>query len=303
MFSLVLVILFFSSLLIINYSFPRTENNVSILVLGKGGLGHTAPDLTDTIMLVNMNLKNKKTNIISLPRDIWVSSIQAKLNTSYYWGKQKGGNGFDLASDSIKEVTGIKPGYVAVIDFSLFKDLIDTIGGIKINPDNTFIDEKYPIAGKEEDLCNGDKLYKCRYEILKIDKGEQLMDGEMALKFVRSRNAIGDEGTDLAREKRQQKVISAIKDKLLSKEVFLNFRILKSLYTVTISHIETNIDKNSIVAISRELFLSRNNINFVSIPDTMLMVSQGDKKYNLQYVFVPKSGTWKELQEWINQKN
>lgn len=294
------------SLLILNhkinsYDIKSSGGITSILILGKGGEGHTAPDLTDTIMLASINLIKNKVSLVSLPRDIWVDSTKAKLNSSYYWDKKKGGDGFGLSGDSINEITGVKPSYVVVVDFSLFKDVVDTLGGIDVAIENSFIDEKYPIAGLENDLCNGDKQYKCRYEKIEFNRGIQHMSGDIALKFVRSRNAVGDEGTDIAREKRQQKVISAVKNKILSADFLFNYQKVKLLYGIVTSHIETNIDKYDLVAIGRELYRSMNNLNYLSLPEDMLKISQGEKKYDKQYVFVPKSGSWKELQEWILQ--
>lgn len=276
------------------YKLPKFENSVSILVLGKGGEGHTAPNLTDTIMLAVLN--KQKTSVISLPRDIWVSEIRAKLNTAYHYG------GFKMARDSVTSITAHPINYTVVVDFSLFTDLIDALGGINVDVENSFMDEKYPIAGLENDLCKGDRLYKCRYETLNFSKGLQHMDGGLALKFVRSRNAIGDEGTDLAREKRQQQVISAVKEKVVSKEVLLDMDKLQNLYNVFTSHIETDIDQKTMIKIARFIVESKFNINFLNIPDDILVVSQNDKKYDKQYVFVPKSGTWKELQEWIQRE-
>ena len=94
--------------------------------------------------------------------------------------------------------------------------MIDFIGGVEVNVENSFIDKEFPITGKENDLCNNDLEYKCRYKIISFTKGVSSMDGQTALNFVRSRHAEGSEGTDFAREKRQQKVIEAIKNKLIS---------------------------------------------------------------------------------------
>lgn len=284
----------------INSSQVSSQNGItSILILGKGGEGHTAPDLTDTIMVAYLNINERKVTFVSFPRDIWIPEMRAKLNSSYYWGKQKGGNGFDLASSNIESITDIPVNYSLTVDFSVFRDVIDAIGGIEVQVDNSFVDEKYPISGKENDLCSGDKLYKCRYETVKFDKGNQKMDGETALKFVRSRNAQGDEGTDLARERRQQKVIAAIKNKVLSSDVLLNKNILTNLYEIAVNHIETNIDQNSILGLGKLIFLSRNDIKFLSIPEDQLIVSQNDKRHDYQYVFVPKGGNWEEFQKWL----
>jgi len=275
---------------------PKLQQNVAILVLGKGGEGHTAPDLTDTIMLTYLNTNNQSVKLLSLPRDIWIPEIRAKLNSAYHYG------GFSMARDSVESVVGIPVDYTVVIDFSLFRDLIDGVGGIDVDVENSFVDEKYPIEGKENDLCDGDKMYKCRYETLTFVQGRQKMGGEFALKFVRSRNAIGDEGTDIAREKRQQKVISAVKEKVLSKNVILNPTVLKKILEITTSHLETDIDTNTLYSLARFIFGARDHITFLNIPEDKIKVSQGEKRHDYQYVFLPASGTWNEVQAWFTNQ-
>lgn len=296
LFSLVLFVL--SVFLASRYYFlvPRLQQDVAILVLGKGGEGHTGSDLTDTIMVGYLNSSLNKINILSLPRDIWIPEIRAKLNAAYYYG------GFKMAGDSVTSITGLPINYTIVVDFSLFKDLIDGMDGINVDVSNSFVDEKYPIEGKENDLCDGDKTFKCRYETIEFIQGKQKMNGELALKFVRSRNAIGEEGTDLAREKRQQKIISAIKTKILSRDVILNPSVLKKLYQIAMSYLETDVDKEMLYSLAKFTLESKNNITFLSIPEDMLTISQNNKRYDKQYVFIPPNGSWKEFQQWITNQ-
>ncbi|MDP3918195.1 MAG: hypothetical protein Q8Q30_03415, partial [Candidatus Woesebacteria bacterium] len=101
------------------------------------------------------------------------------------------------------------------------------------------------------------------------------------------------------REKRQQKVISAVKEKVLSKNVILNPTVLKKILEITTSHLETDIDTNTLYSLARFIFVARDHITFLNIPDEMIEISQNNKKHDYQYVFVPKNGSWKELQEWI----
>lgn len=293
LFFLVLFILSTSSFLIINYSLPEIEKDISILVLGKGGEGHTAPNLTDTMMVVNFNNKSRRINVFSLPRDIWITEIRAKLNTAYHYG------GFEMARNSVYSVTGLPIDNIVVVDFSLFKDFIDSIGGIQVDIENSFTDKKYPIAGLENDLCNGDKTYSCRYETIDFNEGDQKMGGDLALKFVRSRNAEGSEGTDLAREKRQQKVIDAVRQKLFSSEVIINPKTIKNLYSVFTRYVETDLDVNTIKILAKFAIESKLDINFLSVPEDLLTVSMNNIKYDKQYVFLPTSGNWSQLQEWI----
>src|SRR3970282_549133 len=60
--------------------------------------------------------------------------------------------------------------------------------------------------------------FTCRYEELSFTKGLKHMDGTTVLKFVRSRHGTGGEGSDFARSARQQKVILAFRQKVLSTE-------------------------------------------------------------------------------------
>jgi anionic cell wall polymer biosynthesis LytR-Cps2A-Psr (LCP) family protein len=70
------------------------------------------------------------------------------------------------------------------------------------------------------------------------------MDGELALKFVRSRHALGAEGSDFARSKRQEKVINAFKEKVFSIGTLLNPVKMSQLYDVFKGSIDTDINQN-----------------------------------------------------------
>lgn len=274
------------------------EGKVNVLVMGKGGKGHEAPDLTDTMILASVN--NGKISIVSLPRDIWVPEIRAKLNSAYYWGKEKN-EGFSLADNAVSEITGENIDYNLVIDFSSFKDIVDSMGGVEVDVQNSFIDEKYPIAGKEDDDCDGDKTYKCRYETVEFTRGRTVMDGETALKFVRSRYSDSDEGTDIAREKRQQQVINAIKDKVLSPEVYTKPKRIKALFETVASSTETDIPNEIMGSLARKIYDSRNSVKSSTIPEEMLLNPPTSKKYDSLYVFIPKAGDWSEVQKWVSE--
>src|SRR3990170_3393651 len=276
------------------------NNRTNILILGKGGQNHEAPDLTDTIIFVSFNHLKSDIKLISLPRDIWIQSLRAKLNSVYYWGNQrKEGGGIILTKAIVEEVVGQPVSYATVLDFSGFKNIIDVVGGIEVNVERGFIDEKYPIPGKESDLCGGDSEYKCRYETLRFVAGRQTMDGNTALKFVRSRNAEGEEGTDLAREVRQQKVISAIKSKVLGREVLLSPRKLIAFKNAIFPAIETDIASPAAAIIARRLLQSRDNVFSYVLPDDLLVNPPKSPKYDNLYVFIPKETDWGKVHEWM----
>ncbi len=275
-------------------------NDVNFLLMGKGGEGHDAPDLTDTMIVASVDIVNKKVSLISIPRDIWIDDMKAKINSAYFYGnKKKAGGGLVLAKSTVEEVLGIPISYAAIVNFDVFKDVINIIGGITVEVKNSFVDKQFPIAGREADTCSGDRTYACRYETVEFKSGVQTMDGETALKFVRSRHAVGDEGTDIAREARQQLVIGAIVRKLATPSVFLSIPKIRGLIDVANKNIETDIKPQEAATLARYVFNGRKNLKSYSIPSELLFNPPLSAKYLNTYVFVPVGGNWEKIHEWV----
>ncbi|OGM20694.1 hypothetical protein A2714_03360 [Candidatus Woesebacteria bacterium RIFCSPHIGHO2_01_FULL_38_9] len=285
-----------------------SQDRTNILILGKGGGGHEAPDLTDTIILASVNHLDSSISLISLPRDIWIPALRAKLNSIYYWGNKKQDNGgIVLTKATVEEVAGVPVHYAAILDFSAFKTIIDILGGVEVDVERSFTDEKYPIPGKEDDECDKDPEYKCRYETVKFEAGRIQMDGETALKFVRSRNAIGDEGTDFARASRQQKVIVAIKDKMMSREVLLSPKKMLLLKDEILKSVETDVEASSGAILARRALETKGNFTSFVIPEELLENPPYSQRYDNLYVFIPRKKDienplkqdWSEIHEWV----
>lgn len=301
------------------YNFAKAPTNeittynerINILLMGKAGGTRDGADLTDTIMLISLPTVDGKIAAISIPRDIWIPEIRAKINSAYYWGKTgsvyftipETGGGFSLVKDVAGKVTGQTIQYGIVVDFSAFKDIVDAIGGISVNVRNGFTDKLYPIEGRENDLCDGDQTYSCRYETVTFSPGFQNMNGETALKYVRSRHAEGEEGTDLARETRQQEVIEAIKEKILQPRTYLSAKNIKALISITGRYTETDIDLPTVGVLARKVLDNIKNISQTSIPEDLLVVPPASKTFDNLYVFIPKAGNgnWSEIQNWFSQ--
>jgi LCP family protein required for cell wall assembly len=233
----------------------------------------------------------------------------SKINSAYYWGKtgtpyfsvQDTGGGIQFAKKIVGEITGQTIQYGVVIDFSAFKDIVDALGGVEVNVENGFTDKLYPIEGRENDTCSGDKTYACRYETITFNSGIQKMDGATALKFVRSRHADGTEGTDIAREARQQKVISAIKEKVIQRKTFLNIKTDLAMLDIVNKYVETDmgLPQGGILA---KLVLNQNKeVSQLLIPGDLLVNPPVSKMYENLYVFIPKAGNgkWEEIQKWF----
>ncbi len=281
------------------------DGRTNILILGKSGDGHDSPDLTDTIIFASVqhpstSVDNTSISLVSLPRDIWIPELRAKLNSAYYWGNQKKENGgLVLVKSEVEKIVGKPISYGVVINFDGFEELIDVLGGIEVGVENSFTDEKYPIPGREDDECGGDPEFTCRYEMILFEEGVQTMNGETSLVFVRSRNAKGDEGTDLARSARQQKVLSAIKDKAISFGVLTNPKKMSQVVDVLRKSVETDIDPKAGAILARRLIQVRGNFYSDVLPEELLNNPPPSSFYDNLFIYLPNGDDWSGVHDWV----
>lgn len=329
----------------------KNKDTISLLLLGYGGGIHEGTYLTDSMMIFQVNIKTKKTHIISVPRDLWVKlptesgdAFYNKINAVYTIGlsekkfypdlKEKYRGDGKLLKFVLESATGIEIDNYLAVDFAGFVKAVDSLGGVTIDVDKSFIDERYPIEGKETELCGKDEQFKeiapflqpgfnptdrdnliknnaelstlltnatdspelafpCRYEHLEFKKGKQFMNGETALKFVRSRYS-EQNGGDFNRAARQQLFIAAIKQKLLSLDSITKFfPLLESLS----DHIVTDLAISEIQRILKTVgdLKSYEVKNTILSEDNYLINSMSDDG---QYILIPKEG----IDQWKNLK-
>ena len=304
----------------------QTDNRINILLLGIGGGNHDGPNLTDTIMLANLDPKNDKVTLISIPRDVWFPEINQKINNAYANGQVNGKGGLKEAELSVSKITGQEIDYGVRIDFSGFVKAVDIMGGLDIVVDNTFDDYQYPIDGKENDPCGHttadlqslastpeDQLptiFPCRYLHIHFNKGPQHMDGATALEFVRSRHGSAVEGSDFARSKRQEKVISAFKNKVLSPQTLINPEKILSLYSILKSSIDTDIKQDEFddfIRLADKMKNAKIQSAVLDIGDAqtqrsgLLINPPTSSDYNYAWVLIPRTGNgnFSEIQSYI----
>ena len=123
------------------------------------------------------------------------------------------------------------------------------------------------------------------------------MDGKTALKFVRSRHAPGDEGSDFARVRRQQLVIRAVRDKALTLPSLLNLKQDLAIYNELKSHIDTDFDFSRPEELLN-LALKYRHAQFrsLTLDENMLVNPPEDWR---GWILVPKSGSWDEIRQLI----
>jgi LCP family protein required for cell wall assembly len=185
---------------------------------------------TDTILVASFNHETKNLVMISIPRDFSAQVDPTKnwfnkINSAYVTNEEKKeGSGLPVLQSIVEDILGLEIQYYAMIDLKGFVSFIDAIGGITVNVENSFTDYMYPLG-------NG-------YQTVSFKAGPQEMDGDTALKYVRSRKSMhNNEGSDYARARRQQRLIEGLKDALLSSETLLNPSKLMGL----LSSIQNNV--------------------------------------------------------------
>ena len=185
-------------------------SRITVLLIGldyrdwEAGLGTPR---SDTMILLTIDPLTKTAGILSVPRDMWVNIPgfgYSRINTAYSSGEgsKLPGGGPELARKTVEQFIGVPVQYYAQVDFNTFVEFIDLIGGVDIyNDEELRLDQ----VGSGKDKI---KLTCC---------GIRHLRGDAALAYARYRK--GDEG-DIARAKRQQKLILAIRDQVLKPENF-----------------------------------------------------------------------------------
>lgn len=277
------------------YLFQPKAGRTNILVLGVSGENYTGSDLTDSIIFFSVENKTGESLLLSLPRDIWVAPLRTKLNSIYHY------KGIEETREVVGDILGQDIDYNLIIDFDIFVEMVDLLDGIEVDVENTFDDYRYPIDGKENDLCDGDPEYDCRYEHIHFDQGLQLMDGQTSLRYVRSRNAEGDEGTDFARSQRQQRLLLSLKKKILTPKFIFNFQRIEQLVTLLNENIKTDItqkDYGDLIKIG--LKIKKSKMRTEVLNDGYLINPPPSKeKYDNQWVLVPKAETWDKIHQYV----
>lgn len=197
------------------------RDRLNVLLLGidtrKGAGGVTQN--TDTLIVLTIDPVHRKAGMLSIPRDTLVripGHGEEKVNAAFALG------GADLARRTISEFLDVPIHSYALVDFDGFRRIIDAVGGVVIDAPLPIHDESYPT----EDFG---------VTRLDIRAGPQLMDGETALRYSRSRH----DSNDFSRADRQQRVIGALQDRAAAQNTVLQ---LPSLVDDLSDAVRTDLD-------------------------------------------------------------
>ncbi|TMB96176.1 MAG: LytR family transcriptional regulator, partial [Chloroflexi bacterium] len=183
---------------------------------------------TDTILVVSLDPVNKTAAMLSIPRDVYIDrpgTYQGKINGAFSFG------GPDLVRKLVDDLLGIRIHSYALVNFEGFLRVVDGVGGVVVDAKRPIRDESYPTPD---------------YGVERIDilTGPQLMRGDLALEYARSRH----DTNDYSRARRQQEVVGALRTRIGQAQVL---RTLPSLIDTIGSTIETDFDPASVLPLAR----------------------------------------------------
>jgi LCP family protein required for cell wall assembly len=228
------------------------DGRVNVLLMGRGGEGHDGADLTDTILVASIDPVNKKAALISIPRDLWVSTdrgghskinavFAAAKNASLYSNPKDKAKadaaGVAAVETAVKDVLDIPIHYYGLIDFTAFKQAVDTVGGVDMNvPQSLAVTERMwdPTVGKPY--------------FLNVPAGQQHFDGTRALFFTRSRHT--STRGDFDRSERQRLFIAALSQKIFSAGTYTNPLKISQLMDAFGNHVATDLSVNDAMRLS-----------------------------------------------------
>lgn len=198
------------------------RSNILVFGTSEDDPGHSGANLTDSIMVISLSQKQKNAYMISIPRDLYVEygescaeGYRGRINSLYdCFSKNdtKEAEGAAKLQEKVGQILGLDVQYYAHLNYTAVRQAVDAVGGVDITIET---DDPRGILDRNFDWkCN----YKCFY--VNYKKGQVAhMDGEHALAFSRARNAAGGYGLsngNFDREKNQQKVIKALREKAVS---------------------------------------------------------------------------------------
>jgi LCP family protein required for cell wall assembly len=219
---------------------------VNILLAGNSAddAGHSGGQLTDSIMIISIDVRNNKAFMLSIPRDLWVhvpGDGRSKINGVYVSGEaddfSESGypdGGMGQLEQTISEALDMPINYYALVNYSAFRDSVDAVGGVEVN-----IKSKDPRG-----LYDPNIDWTTRGPLVKLTNGQHHLNGRQALDLARARgdayNSYGFAGSDFDRAEHQRQLLIALKDKSISAGVLSNPAKLSSLSDAIGNNVKTD---------------------------------------------------------------
>lgn len=208
---------------------------------------------TDTVILLSLEPRERTAVMLSIPRDTLVDIPgvgRDKVNAAYaHAGDPR--KGPDLARRTVEAFLGIPIHSYAIIDFEAFRQTVGSVGGVLIDVRRPLRDEQYPTND-------------FGIERFQLRAGPQLMDGDNALRYARSRH----DSNDFSRARRQQAVLFALRERFALAGLFRLPGIAERVGPL----VRTNFDPGNILPLARTVLA----LDAGAIASDVLLPCSGD---------------------------
>ncbi|NIK11810.1 LCP family protein [Alkalibacillus almallahensis] len=195
-----------------------SKDPFSILVMGLENYQEDDPGRTDTLILLTYDPEDQSVKMVSIPRDTRVDFAGMdrtdKINHAYAYGDK------EMTIDTVSKFLDIPVDYYATVDFNAFTRTVNVLGGLTVD---------VPFDFEQKSMAPNSYM-------IDFQEGEQHLNGEEALAFVRMRKE--DPRGDLGRIDRQQEFLNSLADEAMSlKSIFKS----KELANVVGEEVTTNV--------------------------------------------------------------
>ena len=290
------------------------RSNFLILGTSEDDPGHGGAYLTDSMMVLSVDQTKKNAYMFSIPRDLYVkygmacnSGYAGKINE--YFNCVNDDHNSDKAEEQrladtrafVGDIFGLDIQYGIHVNNTVIKDAVDAVGGIDVDIQG---------SGDEPGVLDRNFDWRCNYScyLVKYDNGVHHLDGEHALYLAMARGDIaptyGLGNSNFDREKNQQKIIIALKDKAMTSGTLTNVGKVTGLIDALGNNLRTNIETKEIRTLMRlGSDISSSNIHMISLRDDKEpVVTSGN--YNGASVVIPVAGIFEysDIQAYLKQK-
>jgi len=247
------------------------RSNFLLVGTSEDDKGHEAGNLTDSIMILSIDQTNKNAYTFSIPRDLYVSYKEACV--SGYKGKINvyfscSDTGTDDAAEQNRltksraffgDIVGLDIQYAAHVNYTVLRDVVNAIGGsIQVNIEGNAGMGPSPEIGIMDSnfdwKCGkvSQRKIKCppSGHFIDFEPGIQTLDAEHALYLAQARGhqapTVGLAQSNFDRERNQQKILVAIRDKAMSAGTLTNLGAVTGLIDALGSNLRTNVETKEI---------------------------------------------------------
>lgn len=231
------------------------RSNFLILGTSEDDNGHDGADLTDSMLIVSIDQKNKNIYMFSVPRDLYVKYGEAcpagyagKINA--YFSCSNTGTTSEAEQDRLAKtqkfvgsVFDMDIQYGVHVNHTVIKEAVDAVGGVDVD-----------IEGSNGDSGVLDRNFdwRCKYTcyLVKYNNGVHHLDGEHALFLAQARGDVaptyGLGNSNFDREKNQQKILMSLKAKAMTTGILTNLSSVTKLIDAFGNNLRTNIQASEI---------------------------------------------------------